>query len=65
MIIIKNHYFSLQVILQIIPDCLFINTNAIGLAEFVLGYLYLRTRSIVPGALWHAADNALGSIFYY
>ena len=64
-IIIQNHFFSLQVILQTILDCLFINTNAIGLAGLALGYLYLRTRSVVPGTLWHAACNALGSIFLF
>ncbi len=26
----------------------------------IWGYLYLRTRSIVPGTLWHAANVNLG-----
>jgi membrane protease YdiL (CAAX protease family) len=26
----------------------------------IWGYVYLRTRSIVPGALWHAANGQLG-----
>jgi membrane protease YdiL (CAAX protease family) len=28
----------------------------------VWGYLYLRTRSIIPGTLWHAANANLGFI---
>ena len=28
------------------------------------GYLYLRTRSVIPGALWHAANVNLGTIFF-
>lgn len=28
----------------------------------IWGYLYLRTRSIIPGALWHAANGVLGYI---
>lgn len=27
------------------------------------GYLYLRTRSILPGMFWHAANGRLGFIF--
>jgi membrane protease YdiL (CAAX protease family) len=28
----------------------------------IWGYLYLRTRSIVPGMLWHAANGEIGGI---
>jgi len=48
-----------------ILSSLFINSNAIGLSGLVLGYLYLRTRSVVPGTVFHAAINVLGDIFYY
>ncbi|MCG0275200.1 MAG: CPBP family intramembrane metalloprotease [Thermosediminibacteraceae bacterium] len=36
-----------------------------GLAGLILGYLYLRTRSIVPVMLWHAIDGRLGTMFFW
>lgn len=29
----------------------------------IWGYLYLKTRSIVPGVIWHASNTILGIIF--
>jgi membrane protease YdiL (CAAX protease family) len=40
--------------------------NTLSLAQptgLIWGYLYLRTRSVVPGALWHTANLNLGIIF--
>ncbi|TYP57680.1 CPBP family intramembrane glutamic endopeptidase [Thermosediminibacter litoriperuensis] len=31
--------------------------------SLILGYLYLRTRSVIPGILWHASVGILGKIF--
>jgi len=30
----------------------------------VWGYLFLRTRSIWPGAIWHASNSVLGNLFF-
>ncbi|MCC7352934.1 MAG: CPBP family intramembrane metalloprotease [Anaerolineae bacterium] len=32
-----------------------------ALSGFVFGYLWLKTRSLAPGALWHAFGNTIGS----
>lgn len=56
--IIQNHYLSLQIILTYL-------FNIVQPTGLVWGYLYLRTRSVVPGTLWHAATTVLGDIFYY
>ncbi len=32
-----------------------------ALVGFVFGYLWLKTRSLAPGALWHAFGNTIGS----
>ncbi|MFD3450198.1 CPBP family intramembrane glutamic endopeptidase [Microbacteriaceae bacterium 4G12] len=29
----------------------------------ILGYLYLKTRSIVPGIIWHTSNTILGIVF--
>ena len=45
------------------PLTALINVFSIGYPSGLLwGYLYLRTRSILPGMFWHASNGVLGFI---
>ncbi|KXG77386.1 hypothetical protein AN618_11140 [Fervidicola ferrireducens] len=54
-IVIKGNYSLLYVFLNVVSF-----THPTGL---IWGYLYLRTRSIIPGMIWHTSVGKLGTIF--